>query len=257
MRVGIEQRVAQRARARAAFERLCEIGAGDLENPANEREAVRVRAARRESEQHVAGFDPRAVDGLRLLHDADGEAREIVFAGHEGVRVLGGLAADERASGHLASGGDALQHVGGDVDVEALAHEVVEEEERLGALHQDVVDAHRDEIDADRVVPVEREGELQLRADAVGAGDQHRLPVALRKLDQRAEAADAGEHFGPHRPGGERLDALDERVAGVDVDAGVAIGKTGRRGRAGRCHGRGGGRPEIGGAHRLRRPAGR
>ena len=95
----------------------------------------------------------------------------------------------------LASGGDALDDVGGDADVEALADEVVEEEQRLGALHQDVVDAHRDEIDADRVVPVERERELQLRADAVGAGDEHRLAVALRQLDQRAESADAGEHF--------------------------------------------------------------
>ena len=56
-------------------------------------------------------------------------------------------------------------------------------------------------------------------------GDEHRLAEALADLDQRAEAADAGEHFGPHRALGERLDALDQRVAGVDVDAGVAIGE--------------------------------
>ena len=48
-----------------------------------------------------------------------------------------------------------LTTVGGDVDVELAAGEVVEEEERLGALHEDVVDAHRHEIDADRVVAVE------------------------------------------------------------------------------------------------------
>ena len=94
--------------------------------------------------------------------------------------MLGGLAADERAARLLAAGGDALDDVGGDVDVEPLAHEVVEEEQRLGALHEDVVDAHRDEVDADRVVAVERERELELGAHAVGAGDEHRLPVALR-----------------------------------------------------------------------------
>ena len=57
------------------------------------------------------------------------------------------------------------------------------------------------------------------------------LAIALADLDQRAEAADAGEHLGPHRALRERLDALDERVAGVDVDAGVAIGErsAGRR----------------------------
>ncbi len=73
--------------------------------------------------------------------------------------MLGRLAADQRAAGLLAAGGDALDHVGRDVDVELAAGEVVEEEQRLGALHEDVVDAHRDEVDADGVVPAEREGE--------------------------------------------------------------------------------------------------
>ena len=78
---------------------------------------------------------------------------------------------------------------------------------------------------------VERERELELGADAVGARDEHRLAIALRQLDERAEAADAGEHLGAQRALRERLDALDERVAGVDVDAGVAIRKRDARGR--------------------------
>ena len=71
----------------------------------------------------------------------------------------------------------------------------------------------------------ERERELELRADAVGAGDEHRLAKALADLEQPAEAADARQHFGAQRALGERLDALDQRVAGVDVDTGIAIGK--------------------------------
>ena len=59
-------------------------------------------------------------------------------------------------------------------------------------------------------------------------GDQHRLAVALRQLDQRAEAADAGQHLRAQRAPGERLDRLDQRVAGVDIDAGVAIRERGR-----------------------------
>ncbi len=77
-------------------------------------------------------------------------------AGGKRARMLGGLAADQRAAGAFAAGRDALDHLGRDVDVEPLADEVVEEEQRLGALHEDVVDAHRDEVDADRVVPAER-----------------------------------------------------------------------------------------------------
>ena len=49
------------------------------------------------------------------------------------------------------------------------------------------------------------------------------VPVQ-RHLDQRAEAADAAEHLAAHRALHGGLDALDELVARVDVDAGVAIG---------------------------------
>jgi hypothetical protein len=115
-------------------------------------------------------------------------------------------------------------------DVELAAREVVEEEDRLGAEHEDVVHAHRDEVDADGVVLLQAEGELQLRAYAVGARDHHRLAVLLRHFDQRAESADAAEDLGAHRAFREGLDALDEGVARIDVHAGVAIGEG--RGRA-------------------------
>ena len=89
---------------------------------------------------------------LGFFHRADGEAGEVVFAGRVHAGHLGGLAADQRAAGLFAARGDALDHVGGGVDVELAAGEVVEEEQRLGALHQDVVDAHRHQVDADGVV---------------------------------------------------------------------------------------------------------
>src|SRR2546429_7379008 len=48
---------------------------------------------------------------------------------------------------------------------------------------------------------------------------------------RRPKTADAGEHLGPQRAPGERLDRLDQRVAGLDVDAGVAVGKSFRHAR--------------------------
>ena len=69
-------------------------------------------------------------------------------------------------------------------------------------------------------------GQHQLGADAVGARYEHRLPVATgRQGEQPPESADAGENLGPPRTGHERLDAFDEFVARVDVDAGVFVGK--------------------------------
>ncbi len=40
----------------------------------------------------------------------------------------------------------------GDIDVQLAGGVVVEKEQRLGALHHDVVGAHGDQVDADRVV---------------------------------------------------------------------------------------------------------
>ena len=119
-------------------------------------------------------------------------------------------------------------------DVQLAGRVVVEEEQGLRALHDDVVDAHGDEVDADRVVPPGVDRKSQLGADAVGARYQHRLAVTGGQLHQGAEAADAGEHLGALRAAHERLDALDELVAGVDVDARVAItdGAFGHGGRA-------------------------
>jgi hypothetical protein len=48
----------------------------------------------------------------------------------------------------------------------------------------------------DGVVLLQAEGELELRAHAVGARDHHRVLVLLRDLEERAEAADAARTSG-------------------------------------------------------------
>ena len=61
------------------------------------------------------------------------------------------------------------------VAVELAGGEIVEEEQRLGALDDQVVGAHRDQVDADAVVPAELDRQLELGADAVVGGDQQRV----------------------------------------------------------------------------------
>lgn len=64
------------------------------------------------------------------------------------ARHLRGLAADQRAIGLLAAARDALDDFRRHRHVELAACVVVEEVQRLGALHEKVIYGHRDEVDA-------------------------------------------------------------------------------------------------------------
>ena len=140
--------------------------------------------------------------------------------------VLGHLAADQRAAGLAAAVGHALDELLDVVGVELAHRDVVEEEQRLGALADDVVDAHRHEVDADGVEPAGGLGDERLGADAVGGRHQHRVRVAvLREREQPAEAADVADDLGPEGGADLRLDALDRLLAGGDADAGVLVAR--------------------------------
>ena len=125
--------------------------------------------------EHVARRDGPAVDDVRARHDADDESRDIVLAVGVEARHLRRFAAEQRASVRAAGRGETLDDLHRDVGVEPAGREIVEKEERLRALHQDVVDAVVDEIDADRRVHAGHERDAQLGADAVGARDEHRV----------------------------------------------------------------------------------
>src|SRR5690606_11503176 len=93
----------------------------------------------------------------------------------------------------------------------------------LRALDKNVIDAHRDQVLTVSVVPIQLKGELELGPDAVGAGNQDRLTELLRQLEQGAESADAPHHLRTHGASGKRLDAVDQLIAGFDIDTGIAI----------------------------------
>ena len=136
------------------------------------------------------------------------------------------LAAEEGGARLLAPGGDAADDGRGRVDRELAGGVVVEEEEGFGTLHDDVVRAHGDEVDADGVVAVEFDGELELRADAVRARDEHRAwPARQVDFEEPAEAADAAQDARPVRAAGQWLDVLHQGVTRIDVDAGILVGQ--------------------------------
>jgi hypothetical protein len=64
----------------------------------------------------------------------------------------------------------------------------------------------------------------QFRAHAVGGGNQDGVAIAgCLQVEQRAEAPKPGRCTASGGAGGKRLDRLDKRRAGVDIDACIAI----------------------------------
>ena len=62
--------------------------------------------------------------------------------------------------------------------------------------------------------------ELDLRADAVGTGNENRLSIPFRReAKQAAEAAQTADRLGSQRARDRRANALDERLASIDIDA--------------------------------------
>ena len=75
-------------------------------------------------------------------------------------------------------------------------------------------------------MPAGLDGDLQLGADAVGGGDQQGVAIAGRPgVEEGAEPAKPGLGTAARRGFGERLDRFDQGLAGVDVDARIAIGQ--------------------------------
>ena len=152
----------------------------------------------------------------------DAEAGEVVVALGVHARHLGRLAAGEGRAGLPAAFGDAGDHPRRLIHVQLAAGEIVQEQQRLGALGQQIVDAHGHQVDPDGVVQAGLGRHLQLGADAVGGGDEQGIVVAGRlEVEERAEAAQGPVRARPAGRLGERLDPLDESGARVDVDAGL------------------------------------
>ena len=122
------------------------------------------------------------------------------------------LAADERDARLAADLGRALDELGDLLEVDPVRGDVVEEEERVGAAGQDVVDAVRGEVGAAVAERAARAREDQLRADRVrGRGQQARL-VERMQAGERAEPGRAGRLDGRAKP-------LDDGVGLRDRDA--------------------------------------
>src|SRR5690606_20817037 len=151
---------------------------------------------------------------------ADREPGEIVVSDRVHARHLSRFSPDEGAACGAAATGDALDDSGSRLDIQLAGGEVIEERQRLGALHDEIVDAHGDQVYADRVVPADGVGDPELRPDAVRCQDQERIAIAgAGEIEKAAEAAEAPVSSRASGRARQRLDALYQRIPGIDVDA--------------------------------------
>ena len=113
-----------------------------------ERVAIGVQATRRQTDENVATPACPSISGL--VHSANDESSEIVFAIGVEARHLRRLAAEKRTSVLTTAACEAFDDLFGDVGEQTPGGEIVEKEQGARALHEDVVHAVIDEIDTVR-----------------------------------------------------------------------------------------------------------
>ena len=169
---------------------------------ADEGEAVRVQARGGKPEDDVARLAAGAVDEVGALHEPDAGAGEVELVVAVDPRKLCALAAEDRAARLAADGRGALDELGDLLEVEGARGDVVQEEERVGARRDDVVDAVGGEVDASVEEPAGAAGEDQLRSDAVHRGGQEALVV--QRMEAREAAEGSAGRARPRRAGARR-----------------------------------------------------
>jgi len=142
--------------------------------------------------------------------------REVELALPVDARQLGGLPADQRHAGGAANFGGALDELRNLLELDVRRGNVVEQDQRLGAARDHVVDAVRGEIGAassERPAPA---GEDQLGADAVGRRGEE---AAVAERVQRREGAEVRGSRRLHR----RAQPFDDRLCRGERDAGRVV----------------------------------
>src|SRR5581483_4914738 len=192
-------------------------------HPTCQRIPVRVETGARQTEQGIARFHAVGAQDSVFIHDTDDAAGQVVIGRRIHTRHFGGFAADQRALIIAATGRDARDDLLGDLGLQSSKRDIIEEEEGLGALHQDVVHAVIDEVLPDRIVTARFYGDFNLGADAIDAGDQQARLVARRYAKQAAESAERAADAWGERRLDETLESPLGIIGGVEIDAGGLV----------------------------------
>src|SRR5213075_1316486 len=98
-----------------------------------------MQAAGGKAEDQVTGPNSLAIEHFRLLHHSNDCAADIVFTFFVKSRHLGGLTTDQGAAILSAGPGETLNDFRKNARLKFAGAEVIEEEQRLGAKHCDII----------------------------------------------------------------------------------------------------------------------
>ena len=158
----------------------------------------------------------RAVDDTVALDEPDARARDVQLVLAVDAGQLRGLAADQRDARGAADLGrtfDQRRHL---LEVDLIRGDVVEQDQRVGAAGEDVVDAMRGHVGPAVAQRPARARHHRLRPDRVGRrGEQ-------ASVAERVQARERAEPFRPGRLDG-RAQPLDNSSRGLERDAGARI----------------------------------
>ena len=148
----------------------------------------------------VARAHRRAVDDAVALDDPDAGRREVELALAVDARQLGRLAADQRDARSPADLGGPLDQLGDLLELELGGGDVVEQDQRLGAAGDHVVDAVRGHVGAAGAQRAASPRDDRLRPDRVGRGGEQAVLVERVEPGEGAEPARAGRLDGGAQP---------------------------------------------------------
>ena len=121
------------------------------------------------SHDAIASLHAAAINELVLIDHRHAKTSQVVAARAIEPRHFGGLSAEERTAALAAAVGDALHHFSHGLGRELPGGDVIQEKQRLSPACHHVVDAHRDEVNANPVVAAMGLGQLQLGPDPIGS----------------------------------------------------------------------------------------
>ena len=134
-----------------------------------------MHAGGRKCQQDVPHSHPVAGNDLRFIHHAEGKTCEVILI----LGIKAGHFCRFTTDKHTARLHAALCHTFDDgrnfFGYILPRRNIIKEYERLGTRTDDVVDAHRHAVDADRVVQAGEESNLQLGANTVGTAHENRI----------------------------------------------------------------------------------
>ena len=177
-----------------------------------------MQPAGRDPQQPVAFFHLAGFKQPLPLNHPNHESGQVHLAVGVDLRHLRRFAADEGALRLAAAPSDAPHQGVQSLVVHAAESHVVEEEEGAGPLGENVVDVQGHQVAANGLEMPQLRRYLELGANPVGAGYQHR-PAVAAQLEESGETAAAFNDLRPMGTGRQPPDTLLQLIHTAHVNA--------------------------------------